>query len=107
MSMNRPAAAYLLFSAASAGSAGWFDMRNGANYGLLAYQTPAASAILQLQASHDGNTWGNVLTVTATNTYGTAQLSGFYPFIRGVASAIYSGGGNTGYANLHYTPGIV
>lgn len=102
-----PGAVYLLDNAASAGSGAAADMRAGANYAFLAYRVPAASAIVQIQAGHDSTAWGNVLTVTATNTYGTAQISAFYPYVRAVASAVYSGGGNTGFPTVHWTPGLI
>ena len=106
MSRNLPAGAYLLNSAGSAGSGAAFDMRNGANYAMLSHQVPAASAIVQVQASHDGTAWGNVLTVTAVAGYGMAQISAYYPFVRAVASAVYSGGGNTGFARVFFSPGL-
>jgi hypothetical protein len=60
------------------------DNRRSLNYGLLLYATYSPSAVLSLQASHDGTGWLNVLTVTGTPTSGTAQVSAYYPYLRGV-----------------------
>ncbi len=103
---NRPGAALLLNSATAMSGSG-FDMRNAANYAMMGYQCPAASAIVQLQAGHDGTGWTTMLTVTAVAAYNAAVISGFYPWVRAVASAVYSGGGNTGFAVVNYVPGIV
>lgn len=103
-------ATYLLNSAGSgAGSA--LDTRLSLPYGFLQWCSPAQSAIITLQAAigptAGGATgWFDVLQVTATSTTGTAQTSAFYPFVRGVVNAIYSGGGTTGAAYLYFAPGM-
>lgn len=80
-----------------------FDARNCAPYGFLLYASYAPSANLILQGSHDGTAWFPIYTVTATPTTGTAQTSGFFPYIRGAYSTGYS---TTASAIMHFTPGL-
>lgn len=104
--MNQPAG-YLLSGQMVSGVPGdWIDLRACAPYGYLQYATPAQSAVFTLQVSVDRVDAINALTVSASNTTGTAQISAFYPFMRAVPNAIYSGGGNTGFPVVHYTPGV-
>lgn len=104
-------AAFLLFSAtgsgvASAGSV--IDSRACSNQAFVAYYAPAASAIFSIQASHDTTGWFPVGTFTATSTSATANLSGaWYPYVRAFLNACYSGGGNTGFANVYYAPKLI
>lgn len=106
MVLNNPAG-YLLNSAAASGAGAAFDTRNTHNYGYLWYATPAASAIVKVEASHDSSAWMTVGIYTATSTPATAQLAGYFPYVRGAVNACYSGGGNTGYARLFYAPGLI
>lgn len=80
------------------------DLRAAKNYGYLEHASYSPSAILILQASKDGVNWLPVLTVTATPTTATAQISAFYPYVRGVYSTGWSVSAS---ANLYYAPGIV
>jgi hypothetical protein len=80
------------------------DTRAAKNYGYLEYASYSPSALLILQASKDGTGWMNVQTVTATPSTGTAQVAGFYPYVRG---AYATGWSTTASANLYYAPGIV
>lgn len=82
---------------------GVIDARAAKNYGYLEYVSYSPSAILILQASKDSTGWMNVQTVTATPTTGTAQVAGFYPYLRGAYSTGWS---TTASAYMHYTPGI-
>lgn len=79
------------------------DTRAAANYGFLLYASYSPSAILILQGSHDSTAWMNVLTVTATPNTGTAQVAGFFPYVRGAYSTGWS---TTASANMHYSPGL-
>lgn len=90
---------------ASAYEGSAYDTRAGEYFGWMEAWTPAASAIVTVQASYDGTRWYPVMTVTALPAGATAQFSGFYPFVRGQVNAIYSGGGNTGYPTLIWQPG--
>lgn len=83
------------------------DCRNTRNYAYLDARVPAASALISLQASPDGvGSWMTVSQVTAVAGGVTAQIAGYYPWVRAVANAIWSGGGNTGYPIINYTPGM-
>lgn len=79
------------------------DARATKNYGYLEYASYSPSAILILQASKDGTGWMNVQTVTATPSTGTAQVAGFYPYLRGAYSTGWS---TTASAYMHYSPGL-
>lgn len=80
------------------------DTRAARNYGYLEYASYSPSALLILQASKDGVAWMNALIVTATPSTGTAQVAGFYPYVRGAYSTGWS---VTASANLHYSPGLI
>lgn len=82
------------------------DARKAANYGYLVYQSTSPSAVIGLDASHDGTAFSRVLTVTAIPTIGTAQISAYYPYLRGVVASAMGGGGNTGSASLFYGAGL-
>jgi len=93
----------LLSGTTASGAGGALDLRASRNYGYLFYATYSPSAILKLEASHDSTGWLPVLTVTGTPTSGTAQISAFYPYVRGVFVTGYS---TTGSANMFYQPGL-
>lgn len=95
-------------SGAVSGSAAWVaDLRHAENYAWLEVRTPAASAIVSLQAaSSPSGQWYEVARYTAVAAGITAQISAFYPFVRAIPHAIYSGGGNTGYPMVYYNGGL-
>lgn len=93
----------LLSGTTASGAGAALDLRSTRNYGYLFFATYSPSAILKLEASHDRTGWLPVLTVTGTPTSGTAQISAFYPYVRGVFVTGYS---TTGSANMFYQPGI-
>ena len=80
------------------------DMRACKNYAYLFYASYSPSAILRMDASHDNTGWLTVMTVTATPSSGTAQISAFYPYVR---ASVVTGYSTTGSANLFYQPGVV
>lgn len=80
------------------------DARASRNYGYLEYASYSPSAILILQGSKDGTGWMNIQTVTATPSTGTAQVAGYFPYVRGAYS---TGWAATASANMYYAPGIV
>lgn len=90
------------------------DTRAAKNYGYLVYTcsgTGAESAIFSLQASHNVTGWMTVATYTATATQtGTAQIAGYFPYMRVNISKVYSGtgGADNGKGTLwvHYSPGM-
>lgn len=104
--MRQDRAAFLLSGQGTGVSAfgGTLDTRVSKNYGYLEYASYSPSAILILQGSKDGTGWQNVQTVTATPTTGTAQVAGYFPYLRGAYSTGWS---PTASANLYYAPGIV
>lgn len=79
------------------------DTRYTRNFAYLEYVTYSPSAVLILQASKDSTAWFPVLTVTATPTTATAQISAFYPYVRGAYSTGWSVSAS---ANLYYAPGL-
>src|SRR3990167_5963316 len=98
------------YSAQGTGSA--LDIHRFKNYGYLLYMGSAigggsggVSSIIRLEGSHDGAGWmvDSTYTATATQT-GTAQISKFYPYIRGNVLSLYSAGGGsgTGVVWMHY-----
>lgn len=111
---SRTWAAGYLFTAQSANnnSGSALDMRGAWPAAFFQFGSISASAVLTIQASHDLTAWNNVLTVTATTgagglaTTGTAQISAYYPFVRGQITA-YSGGGNTATVWAFYAGAVV
>lgn len=97
-----PRDGYLITGTTASGAASILDCRDCLNFALLTYASWANSAILKLQASHDSTGWLDVLTVTAGVGSGTAQISAFYPFVRGVVNASFA---STGSAWMYYSPG--
>lgn len=95
---------YLINFTTASGAQNIIDNRNGANFAFLAYGCFSPSAILKLEASHDKTGWFPVLTVTAAPASGTAQISAYYPFVRGVVNASYAA---TGSAWMYFVPGSV
>lgn len=96
-----------LFSAQTASAAGAaLDTRNAKNYAYIVYATQGASAIFRLQASHDSTGWMTVATYTGTTSSGSAQVAGYFPYVRADVHAVYSGGGATGALSVFYAPGV-
>ncbi len=87
------------------------DTRACKDYGYLWYQVSGQSAVFTVDASHNLTAWHEVLrrTATATET-GTAQLQGYYPYMRAQIAKAYTGTGGATSATatvwLHYTPGV-
>lgn len=99
---------YLLNSAAS-GSGSGVDMRSTLPYGMIQHVTLGASSLVRVQGSIDATGWLTIETYTATTTTATAQWSGYYPYLRGVAHLIYSGGAAgtlTGTTYFYLAPGV-
>ena len=94
---------WLISGTTASGGGDPMDCRYVRNYAMLTYVTHSPSAILKLQASHDATGWLDILTITGTPTTAQAQISAFYPFVRGVFSTGYS---TTGSAYMHYAPGL-
>lgn len=112
-------AAWLMTGITGQGTGSALDTRACKDYGLLywalgkAGSGTGASAVLTFQASFNSSgEWLNVyqLTATATQT-GTAQLVGFFPFVRASAGPLWTASGaagtGTGVVNMHWSPGLV
>lgn len=99
-------AAYLLSGLSASGSTGQFlDTRAALNVAYLTLQSVGASANVTLQASHDSTGWVDVATYTAqTGVTATAQIAGYYPYVRGIVNFAYSGAAGTGQPLMHYHP---
>lgn len=102
--INNPGS-YLLLNAGTgvAVTGTGVDMRATRNFAYMMYASYSPSAILRLDASHDNTGWLTVMTVTATPTSGTAQISAYYPYVR---ASVVTGYSTTGSANLYYQPGL-
>lgn len=97
-------AGFLLSGTTTSGGGTPIDARAARNYAYLEYVTYSPSAILKLQVSHDSTGWMDALTVTGTPTTGTAQISAYYPYVRGVYSTGWS---TTASAVMYYQPGLM
>lgn len=93
---------YILRSAVASGAATAMDTRRAANYAYVQHWTTNTSAILKIEASPDLVNWMAVAIYTATPTQASAQLTTYFPFVRGVVNATY---GNA-TANLFYGAGL-
>lgn len=95
-------AAFLISGQTGSGTGGVIaDTRAAANYAYVTYMA-TASAVVKLQASHDGVGWMDVATYTAIASTGTAQLAGYFPYLRATVNTAYS----DGTAYLFYAPGL-
>ncbi len=79
------------------------DCRAAMNYAYAMYASYSPSAIMALDVSHDNTGWMIFMTVTATPTTGTAQISAFLPYVR---ARVVTGYSTTGSANFYYQPGL-
>jgi hypothetical protein len=108
-----------LFSGQMAQSASlMIDARACQDYGLWfvsagkAGAGTGASAILTLQGAPEGTSWLPIKTVTAVPGDSiTAQIAGYYPYLRCSAGPCYTATGAAGSATAvlysYYAPGIV
>lgn len=111
MTVHTHPAGYLLSAYSAQGTGSARDCRHCADYGYLWYQMSGQSGVFTLQASHDAAIWQNVITLTATATQtGTAQIVGYYPYVRASAGPMYTGTGGALSATatlwLAYSPGL-
>ena len=98
-------ATFLLSGKAANGVGSAFDMRGALPAAYLVYACAGNSAIFNLEASHDSTGWLTVATYTATATQtGSAQITGFFPYVRGNAVGIYSAAGGSAQLTMHYSP---
>lgn len=81
------------------------NCRASLNYAYWMYVSTSPSAAMSLQVSHDETGWMTIATVTATPTTGTAQISGYYPYVRGLLNSAFGGGGATATSYMFYAPG--
>lgn len=105
MVISNPAG-YLLSGLSASGAAGQLmDTRAALGRGLLTIMSIGASANFTMQASWDSTGWLNVATYTAaTAVTATAQISDYYPYVRGVVNFAYSGAAGTGQPIVHFHP---
>lgn len=108
MSVRTQPAGYLLSGAGqpSGGTGSALDTRFARNYGYHQYAVPGASALISLQGSVDLTGWMTIAQVTATTTTGTAQIAGYYPYVRAQINAIWSGSNLTGWPVDYYAGGM-
>ena len=93
---------WLIRSGTVSGAYTAMDTRKAANYAYVQHWTTNASAVIRIEASPDLTNWMNVVTYTATTTQASAQLTTYFPFVRGVVNSAY---GNA-TANLFYGAGL-
>lgn len=104
--LNQPAGYLISGQAASGANEVVADTRAAANYHFLQYVSTSPSAQIKIEASVDKTGWMLVAHYTATTTTASAQLAGYYPYLRGVVNSAYGGGGATGSAYLYLAPGM-
>ena len=109
--LNNPAA-YLFSGTNTQQTGSALDTRHCADYSHLWYQTSANSAVFNIEVSHDMTAWMVMATYTGLATVtGMDQLVGYYPYVRGNLTKVYSGTGGadnaTGTVWVHYAPGLV
>lgn len=104
MVISNPAGYLLSGLSASASSGQFMDARACFN-GYMALRSIGASANVTMQASWDSTGWNDMATYTAqTGATATAQIAGYYPYVRGVLNFAYSGAAGTGQPMLFYHP---
>jgi hypothetical protein len=111
MTVHTHNAGYLLSAFSAQGTGAPVDTRHCADYGFLWYQMSGQSGVFTLQASHNLTAWHDVIKLTATATQtGTAQIVGYFPYIRGSAGPMYTGTGGQTSATaalwMAYSPGV-
>lgn len=104
--LNNPAGLLARSISAEATGGVVMDCRQARNYAYLVYHTPNRSAQFQLQASHDTTGWMTVATYTATTASASAQVAGYYPYVRVNVNELYSGSSETGAVSVFYAPGL-
>ncbi len=102
--VNNPANALVSAQQTGSGNGSALDLRAALGLGYLHAATYAASAAYTIQVSYDSTAWMSLTAVTATTTTATAQMSGYFPYMRAQLNSLWSGGGNTGSGILFYHP---
>ena len=99
---------YLASSMITEGAGQTMDCRHALNHGLLTYQASGQSAIFEFQESNIDSGWMTVATYTATATQtGTAQLAGFFPYVRCNVTELYTATATTtatAHLWVHWSP---
>lgn len=105
MVISNPAG-YLLSGLSASGAVGSImDTRAALGRGLLTIMSIGASANVTFQESHDSTGWVSVATYTAASgVTATAQITDYYPYVRGIINFAYSGAAGTGQPLLHFHP---
>lgn len=113
MSVWTNPAAWLLSGQSASGAGAAIDTRRAAANSMLTLACKPEggtgySGVFDFQVSHDGTGWLTHSTYSSTATQtAQIQLSGYFPYVRGVARLIYSGAGGTGALYAHYAPGLI
>ena len=103
--ITRPDGILVSAQQTASGNGAPLDMRAALGIAYLYVATYAASAIYTIQGSHDSTAWMTVsANITGTTTTATAQVSGYFPYMRAQINSLYSGGGNTGSGSLVWSP---
>lgn len=106
-------AAWLVSGQSASGAGVGVDCRRAAPRGMLHLACAPEggtgySGVFDFQVSHDNTGWQTHSTYSATATQSAQiQLTGYFPYVRGVARLIYSGAGGTGALYAHWSPGLV
>ena len=96
-----------LFSAKAANGTGSArNTKHTLTVGYLTYWAAGNSAIFNLEASHNSTGWMVHSTYTATggSFTGTAQITGYFPYVRANAVGIYSAAGGSAQLYVNYQP---
>lgn len=82
------------------------DNRRSLNYAYVFAASTLASAVVGIDAAHDGTAWVRALTITAVNTTAQIQVSAYYPYVRGVVVTAFGAAGATGTATVFWAGGL-
>lgn len=106
MPVLNPPDPWLLSAQAANGTGSARDTRHALNAAYLTYFASGNSAIFNLEASHNSTGWMVVATYTATggNFTGTAQIDGYFPYVRANATSVYSAAGGSAQLWVNYQP---
>ena len=105
MAVLNPPDPWLFSAQAANGTGSARNTRHALNAAYLTYIASANSAIWNLEASHNGSGWMVIATYTATATQtGTAQIQGYFPYVRANAVSVYSAAGGSAKLWVHYAP---
>ena len=110
--IQSPLGGWMLSGQSASGAGASLDTRAAGDRGMLHLACSGAggtgySGVFDFQASHDASGWQTVFTLSATATQSAlTQVTGYFPYVRGVARILYSAAGGTGTLYAHWSPSL-